>query len=406
MIGLACADALCRRGVPVLVFDQGELGKGCSHGNCGLICPSHVLPLAEPDTLKAAWHSLWQRNPPLLIGKRWDPGLWYWLIRFACRCHPSNVLPTAQQLHPLLSWSRRQYPQLIAQVAPDCEWSANGLLYVYKDTLTFRHYEKVDELLRDHFQLVAERYDSDAIQQFEPQLSDQVAGGWFYPQDAHLRPDKLMTSWLDWLRGNGVQLYGHCGVREIVLDRSAKQARGVSTSQGWFAASAVVVATGAWTPRWSRQLRCPLPIQPGKGYSVTIHHPTNRPSRPLIFPESRVAVTPWPSGLRLGSMMEFVGYDASLPPHRIQKLFAGCEPYLTTTLGSESDEQWMGWRPMTWDSLPIIGPIPHADNVFIAAGHNMLGLSMAPATGQLIADWVMRCPHSFDPEPYLPSRFL
>ena len=125
----------------------------------------------------------------------------------------------------------------------------------------------------------------------------------------------------------------------------------------------------------------------------------------MIFPETRVAVTPFPSGYRLGSTMEFAGYDESLDPKRLDLLRKGAEPYLREPYCDPVEIAWFGWRPMTFDSVPIIGPCPGRRNVTLATGHNMLGLSMAPATGKLVAAMVTGAAPSLNPEPYSAERF-
>ena len=166
-----------------------------------------------------------------------------------------------------------------------------------------------------------------------------------------------------------------------------------------------VVAAGAWTPLLNEQLGCRVPIQPGKGYSLTMPRPAVCPKIPLIFPETRVAVTPFQSGYRLGSTMEFAGYDESIRPERLQLLKDGAAGYLSEPYCEPVLEEWFGWRPMTYDSLPIIDRSPKYENVIIAAGHNMLGLSMAPATGKLVAELAGGPSPHIDPKPYRAGRF-
>jgi D-amino-acid dehydrogenase len=187
--------------------------------------------------------------------------------------------------------------------------------------------------------------------------------------------------------------------------RDAGRARAVSTPDGELTADAFVLAAGAWSPQLNHRLGCRLPIQPGKGYSMTTARPATCPKIPMIFEEHRVAVTPMQSGYRLGSMMEFVGYDDSMSPKRIGYLRQAASLYLTEPAGDPVTETWTGWRPMTPDGLPVIGPSPALRNVIIAAGHNMLGLSMAPATGRLVAEMLGARSTSVDPRPYSPRRF-
>jgi D-amino-acid dehydrogenase len=111
------------------------------------------------------------------------------------------------------------------------------------------------------------------------------------------------------------------------------------------------------------------------------------------------------SGYRLGSTMEFAGYDASLNRRRLELLLQGASHYLHEPYCEPIEEEWFGWRPMTYDGMPIIGRSPALSNVVIAAGHNMLGLSMAPATGKLVAEILDGTPAHIDPAPYAVTRF-
>ncbi len=163
---------------------------------------------------------------------------------------------------------------------------------------------------------------------------------------------------------------------------------------------------GAWSQHLGCSLGCPIPVEPGKGYSITMRRPEICPRHPILFPEHKVGVTPFEEGYRLGSMMEFVGFDDRIPAKRIQQLRDSAKPYLLDPYAEDpTAEEWFGWRPMTWDSLPIIGPVPRLKNAYLATGHNMLGLSLAPSTGRLLTELMIgEVPH-IDPQPFSPSRF-
>ena len=169
-------------------------------------------------------------------------------------------------------------------------------------------------------------------------------------------------------------------------------------------ADCFVVATGAWTPQLNFEIGCRIPVQPGKGYSITMPRPVLCPGTPLIFSEDKVAVTPMQSGYRLGSTIEFAGYDTTLNPTRLEMLKESARHYLREPYSEPVEEEWYGWRPMTYDGVPFIDRSPRFSNVLIATGHNMLGLSMATATGKLIAEWLSdETPH-IDPKPYRIQR--
>jgi D-amino-acid dehydrogenase len=312
-------------------------------------------------------------------------------------------MEAGRAIQALLNSSRTLYQQLIDEEHFDCEWETRGLLFVIQSGPGMEHYAATDKLLRESFNVGARRFDGDAVTALEPALKPGLAGGWLYETDAHLRPDKLMSSWRRALEKRGVAVREACAVRDIVRQQGRAQA--LISTQGEIEGDTFVFATGALTPLLGRALGCRIPIQPGKGYSITMARPARCPSIPLIFEEHRVAVTPMRSAYRLGSTMEFAGYDATLRRRRLDLLREGARHYLHEPFGEPVEEEWFGWRPLTYDGKPIIDRCPRLSNVWIAAGHNMLGLSMAPATGKLVAELLDGRPPHVDPAPYVLTRF-
>jgi D-amino-acid dehydrogenase len=403
VIGAACAYYLARSGWAVEVVDRGTFGAGCSHANCGFVCPSHVLPLAEPGAVGRTLKALLKKNSPFTIKPRLSPALWTWLLRFAFRCNRRDMMQAGQAIQALLKSSRVLYDELMRDEPLDCEWETRGMLFVLQSRRGMDHYAETDRLLRESFDMGAERFDGDALLALEPALKPGLAGGWLYRCDAHLRPDRLMTAWRRVLERRGVRIHENCDMNGFL--REGGRARAVVTSAGERPADAFVVATGALTPLLNRHLGCKIPIQPGKGYSITMPRPAICPAFPLIFEEHRVAVTPMKSGYRLGSTMEFAGYDTTLNRGRLALLKEGARHYLQEPYCDPVEEEWYGWRPMTPDSVPIIDRSPACANVLIAAGHNMLGLSMAPATGKLVTELLGGTVTHLDPSPYSLARF-
>jgi D-amino-acid dehydrogenase len=180
----------------------------------------------------------------------------------------------------------------------------------------------------------------------------------------------------------------------------------VNTSLGVRRGSDAVVALGSWSPALVRSLGMKLPVQPGKGYSITYSRPALVPKRPMLLKDRQVCVTVWDSGFRLGSTMEFSGYDATLNQTRLSALERGAREYLHEPVGAVVQERWYGWRPMTWDDLPVLGRVPGKRKLWLATGHGMLGVSMSAASGQLMADLMTGRPTAIDPAPYRMERFL
>jgi D-amino-acid dehydrogenase len=404
VVGAACAYFLRKAGRAVILIEQRAFGSGCSHGNCGYVCPSHVLPLAGPGVLRETLKTLFARNSPLQVRWRLDPAMWRWFWQFTRKCNQRDRLYAGHAIQALLTSSRALYDELVSGTLGDVEWETKGLLLVFQSQRGMDHYAATDQLLRSEFNLGAARYDGPALLELEPALKPGIAGAWHYLTDGHLRPDKLMSAWRRVLTALGVEIREQCELRDLVVD--GRIARRLVTNHGDLPVDQIVVATGAWTPLMQRLLRTPIAIQPGKGYSLTMPRPAICPKYSMIFEEHRVAVTPLASTYRIGSTMEFAGYDRSLSRDRLQLLRDGAALYLREPTCEPVLESWMGWRPMTPDSLPLIGRTPAFENLFVAAGHGMLGVSMSPATGRLIAELVTgETPH-IDPAPYAVGRHL
>ncbi|MCG8586792.1 MAG: FAD-dependent oxidoreductase, partial [Pirellulales bacterium] len=288
LIGMASAYYLSKAGCRVTVVDQGRIGRACSYRNCGFICPSHVLPLAEPGVVRSTLLSMLRPNAPFRIRPRLDAALCRWLWRFSRRCNAHDQMASGRAIHALLKSSYELYEKLIADEGLDCEWQKQGLLFVYRDAKQLESFSETNELLTKEFDEPATRIDAAALQEFEPALRPGLAGAWYYEHDAHLRPEALVNAWHAAIENRGVRFIENAGLAK--LRESDGRVRAVLASGSEIEADASVVATGAWTPRLASILGCRMPIDPGKGYSVVVKRPERCPRVPAIFPEHRVAV--------------------------------------------------------------------------------------------------------------------
>lgn len=405
VIGCLSAYQLVKRGWRVTVLDRGTVGGACSHGNCGYVCPSHVLPLAVPGAVWATTKTLFARNSPLQVRVGYALANLGWFLGFARRCNQTDMMASAVGIRSLLNSSRTLYDDLLADEKLDVEWDTHGLLFVFRSKAAFDHYAETDHLLSDRFDMPATRWAADELLANEPTLKPgSVSGGYLYRSDAQLRPDVLMRGLRERLVGYGVTFVDHCTMTGLV--KASGQAKAVVTTTGEHPADAFVVAAGAWTPQLNRELGVKVPVIPGKGYSITVPRPAACPTYPMIFEEHRVAVSPFRTGFRVGSTMEFAGYDDRMNRDRLRILTDGAAAYLTEPIAPGPDaEEWWGWRPMTPDGKPLIARTPPLPNVVVAAGHGMLGLSMATGTGKLVAELLTgETPH-VDPAHYSFKRF-
>jgi D-amino-acid dehydrogenase len=403
VIGGMCAYQLARAGCEVSIVERKGFGAACSHGNCGYISPSHILPLAQPGTLTHTLKSMMQRNSPFAIKPRLSLEALRWFYKFARRCNRRDMLAAAEGIHAILQSSTQLYHQLVAEKELDCEWQERGNVFVFETQKGFEEFARTDKLLREEFGVGATAYPRDELIKLEPAIKPVVAGGWFYDVDCHLRPDKLMSSLRANLENRGVQFIENTEVKSILRENG--RAKAVVAGSGEIAADHFIIATGAWTPFLNRELGCKIPIQPGKGYSITMPAPKRMPKIPIIFEDTHVAITPMEIKYRIGSTMEFVGYNESIHPRRLSLLRASAERYLHDPMCEPIEEAWFGWRPMTWDSKPIIDRSPAMKNVWICAGHSMLGISCATGSGQLIRELVLDEKPHIDPAHYSISRF-
>lgn len=385
VIGAMCAWYLQQAGQQVTILDRERFGAACSHGNCGYVSPSHVLPLTQPGMIRKALQSMLSSNSPFYVKPRLSLDLWSWLFKFARRCNERDMLEAADSIHRLLQSARQLYIDLIESQRLDCEWQPIGLLFVFHDAHEFHEYEPTNQLLSKKYGVAARPLDGSELNRFEPALVPGLGGAWYYDCDSHLRPDKLMSELRRILLREGVKIVENCEVSGF-RSSGGKVVAAETKTQGEIGGDRFVVACGALTPFLNQHLGCKIPIQPGKGYSLTMPRPAICPTYPLIFEQHRVAITPMNTGYRIGSTMEFAGYDSSINPSRLQLLMDSAKLYLREPLGEPIQETWYGWRPMTWDSKPYIDRAPKFENVWVAAGHNMLGLSMATVTGKLISE--------------------
>lgn len=404
VVGLASALALLEAGRGVRVIDAGRVGGGSSHGNCGTITPSHAPPLAAPGMIAKALRWMLTPDAPLYVPPRIDPALWGWLLRVAGRCNTRHWHAGAQAKAALLNDSRVRLAQWVRDYALGCEFTESGHDYVYRDPRAFAHGRNEMPLLTE-LGVSAEAIDGQAYEAEEPAVKPGVAGAIRFAGDAALRPDLYVAELARAVRERGGVIVEHCTLLALAEDTAGVT---LQTSQGPLWARDAALAPGAWSPQLADAIGVPAlrrAMQPGKGYSITYSRPELVPRRPLVLRERSVCVTAWDGGFRLGSTMEFSGFDDSLNARRLAALERGAREYLHQPVGPELREQWFGWRPMSCDDIPIIGRAPGHRHLWLSTGHGMMGVGMSSGSGQLLADLVTGRAPAIDPTPYRMERF-
>lgn len=402
VIGLACAHYLTETGATVTVVDRGEIGQGASHGNCGILYFSDVIPLCSPGAVSFELLRMLKGISPLYIKPDIDVQKYLWLLKFAMKCRPSHMQQAARAKYEFMIYSMELFKSLWDDCDLPCDFETPGTLSVFRDEEKFKAHEETEAFLAD-FGLQGEKIEKDRLLEMEPALLDDVAGGWLNKANWHLRPELLMTAWYKLLKEKGVVFHEDCEVEDV----SVKNGRvdQVHTNQGQFHADSVILAAGAWTPLMTRKLGLKLPVAPGKGYSITMERPGICPTYPCVLYEKNMLATPWKSAYRLGGTMEFSGYSSSLNKRRIHKLVTGAKAYLKTPLGHPMIEEWTSLRPMTYDDMPVIDRAGTLKNLIVATGHGMLGLTLCTGTGKAVCDMIMGRQTEIDMTPYSMTRF-
>jgi len=403
-IGLASAFFLQQRGTfSITVIDQGPIGDGCSYGNAGFISPSHLVPLAAPGVISKGLRWLLNPESPFYIRPRWDPELFRWLWLFRRAATEAHVIRSAPVLQALLERSRELTARLQEGVG-DFEFRRDGLLMPYQSE-EGRHEcaqlaREAERLGMAHEWIPAERLAELAGAEV------RAEGGLFFPGDAHLRPDRFTAALHRYLERQGVRFLAETPVTG--LERRGGQVTGVRTPDGVLSADQVVVAAGAWSARLVRAVGYRLPLQPAKGYSLTFTPPPEgMPRRPLLLTETKVAVTPFREAFRLAGTLELSGLELSIRDRRVEAIYRAAGRYLPALRlpAREQAELWAGLRPCTPDGLPVVDRVPGTENLWLATGHAMLGISLAAVTGELVAALISGAEPPVDPTPLRADRW-
>ena len=401
VIGVCCAHYLSEAGAQVTLIERGEIASGSSYGNAGWYVPSHSVPLAAPGALRAGLKWMLDPESPFYVRPRLAPDLWTWMLRFALASREGPMRRAIPILRDLNLASGALLEDLAALDDLAFDYEQRGMLSVFRSTQGLEHGVRESALLRE-FGLRAELVDAARARELEPALREDVVGGVYFPDDAHMDPAKLVRGLAERLALRGVPLHTNTEVRGF--STNGKRIVSVGTTGGEFAADQVVLAAGAWTPAVARDLRPAIPLQGAKGYSLTIPRPDNSPSLPLMLAEARVAVTPMGDRLRFAGTLELAGLDLSINVRRVNAIARAAREYLRVddVAGAET---WAGLRPCTPDGLPIIGRTRRYENLILATGHAMLGMSLGPVTGKLVAQVAMNLQPDIDLEPLRLERF-
>lgn len=433
VIGLSTAYYCARRGFGVTVVDRKPAQRdGCSFGNAGMIVPSHFIPLAAPGMVALGLKWMWNPASPFYIKPRLDAALFDWGHKFWRAANEPHVRRSAPLLRDLSLASRKCFEELAG--APDTAPARSesesatsrdgsrrsgigdfglvqkGLLMLCQSEHALHEEAKMAEQARA-LGVPAEVLDAKQTAALDPGVRLNIAGSIHFPLDCHLTTDRFMaalesecvqlgvrfvwntdaTAWRVSSRG-GVSTQRHSNTDEsaaLCRDAATPFVRAVVTGSGEeIEADEFVLCGGSWSPELARSLGLHIPLQAGKGYSLTLPRPRQLPQVCSICTEARVAVTPMGEKLRVGGTMEIAGLNEGINPVRVRGIIDSFCRYFPDFQPRDFDgiQPWRGLRPCSPDGLPYIGRTAKFSNLSLATGHGMMGLSLGPETGKLISE--------------------
>jgi D-amino-acid dehydrogenase len=383
-IGICCAYYLHALGKNVTVVEKDDICAGSSYANAGLIVPSYSMPLAAPGVISQGLK--WMLNPesPFYIKPCFNIEFFSWLWKFRGACNENNVRKALPVLNGLLSAGLDLFDDLAALEEFNFGLEKNGILEIFN---TDKGFEKgVEDTRRlQEYGVEHKILKNDEFKQYTQGMRTTAVGGIFFPGDAHLVPDQFVCQLARHLENKGVHL--RTSTEVLGFETSGRKVTTVKTTRGDISAEEVVLAAGSWSSEMARELQVKVLMAPAKGYSVTYKRPPGFPSVPIAMAEAKVVLTPTSDWLRVAGTLELSGFDMSIDKRRLHAILKAVSAYLPDLDMDQLElvEIWRGLRPCSPDGLPYIGRPRHYDNLIISTGHGMLGISLAPITGKIVA---------------------
>lgn len=385
VIGVSAAYFLAKAGATVTVIDKGEIGAGSSHGNAGLLCPCHSTPIAMPGVLSQGLKWLLDAESPFYIRPRLDWDLIRWLRIFRSHCNQMAFETAVPLIRDLQRASLDLYRQLIAQEKLSCNFSQTGGLALFLTNEGLKHGTHEVKEMRE-FGLKMTMLDAAAAHVLEPAISPEIIGAIHYKEDAYITPHLFMRELQRAATDAGIIFLPQTEV--LNFDMGNRQITAVQTTRGTIKVKQVVLTAGAWSAPIAQTVGAKFPMQPAKGYSITVQPPAITPQHYLYLSEARIAITPMGKHLRFAGTLELAGFDFTINTRRVNAILRAANTYLADETKKEVVEIWRGMRPCSPDGLPFIGRSNQITNLVIGTGHATLGMSMGPVTGKLLAEIV------------------
>lgn len=400
VIGLTTAYHLAREGEAVTVVDARNTGLGASDVNAGWFVPAEAAPVPGPGMVLKSMKWMLHRDSPLYIRPSLRPSFVRFMLGMWRRSNSADQRLGFEGHLRLAQGTVESFDDYRAD-GMRFEMHNAGLLMAFTDADNLEHHRDNLDLVRQ-FDLDPRVLIGDEVRDHEPKLSEAVYGGIYYPLERSLDPGALMRALHKRCVELGVQIEEHAPIDRV--DRSGRRVSAVRSGARRFTGDRFVLAAGAWTGPVSKLFGHPLPVHPGKGYSVDVAPYGLR--GPVNLSDAKVAINPLDDRLRLAGTMEFGGLDETINRVRVEAILRGPRTYFTDWEPPvRPPEAKAGCRPMTPDGKPVIGRLGDLTNTYVSSGHGMLGVTLAPGSAMAMTDLILHDRLSPDLNPFSPERF-
>ena len=402
IIGLCSAYYLNKEGHHVTIIDQSNMDAGASYVNAGYLSPSHIIPLSAPGVMKQGLKWMFDTSSPLYIKPRLNLDFIRWVWAFNKSCSHSHVKKAAPVIRDISVLSQKLYDEIKKSEGFSYHYDKKGLLMLCQTEHMLEEEMKMARMAQE-LGLEAREVSATELKIMEPNVEINAIGAAYFKCDHHSTPQEFMKEMKAHLKKEGVTFLTNEKVEDLEVDHG--RIVGIKTDKQDLKADEYVLAAGSWSGILSKKLGLKLLMQAGKGYRINTAKPTGI-SIPAILAEAKAAVTPMNGFTRFAGTMEIAGINHDINKVRVEAIARAAHSYYPNIELSveEKENAACGLRPVSPDGLPYIGKSNKCDNLTIAAGHAMMGWSMATATGKLVSEIISGQKTSLELEPFSPDR--
>ena len=396
--GVCNALFLQKKGFDVIIFDKDEPGCGASYGNAGHFSPYASVPLNRPDVLTDVPAMLLSSNGPLALKWNYVPKMIPWFLKFIRNCTKERMMHTATYMHQILDLALPAYEELFTEVDLEGLVVDNGIMYIWNNqNISSRNLEIK---IRDELGVKQKLLNPKEIHDLEPNIKPIYDGGVFYEYAKHTtNPKKVLLKLFDLFIQKGGKFLKH-DIKNLNFDEDKPVIR---TETQRFIFDKVVIACGAFSKKFTKDLYENIPLDTERGYHIHYKGYQHLISRPVVFSNRGFGMTPMEQGLRVVGTVEFGGLENPPSKGRIKNLINNAKFMLNDL--PEHEDEWLGFRPSLPDFLPVIGPSKNYKNVFYSFGHHHLGWTLGAISGKIISKMISEEKTNLNLEPYSSLRF-